>query len=287
MKMFSTMAFVTIAMLTTSTAIAVNQPSIKPGTDTSSAMTKPVQVREVSIDQKLDEQVPLDLKFKNEQGKEVALKDYFGKKPVVLALVYFECPMLCNQVLNGFVASARTLNFSIGKEYEVLTVSFDPKETPELASGKKKSYLQSYRRPGSEKGWHFLTGTQDSIKKLTDSVGFRYTWDAKLEQFAHGAAIMVLTPEGKISRYLYGIEYPGRDLKLALVEASENKIGGPVEQMMLYCFHYDPLTGRYGAATINLIRVLGVLTIGSLAAFMIIMLRREWRQKRLAEGRAA
>jgi protein SCO1 len=166
-------------------------------------------------------------------------------------------------------------------------VSFDPREKPELANGKKSSYVQSYRRAGSEKGWRFLTGDEASIKKLTDSVGFRYTWDAKLEQFAHAAAIMVLTPEGKISRYLYGIDYAPRDLKLGLVEASENKIGGPVEQLLLYCFHYNPLTGRYGAATINLVRAGGVLTIFALAGFMFIMFRRDWRQRRLAEGRAA
>ena len=212
----------------------------------------------VGIDQKLNEQLPLDLVFRNENGEDVKLGSYFGKKPVVLSLVYYQCPMLCNQVLNGMVTAFKVMAFKPGQEFEVVTVSFDPRETPALAASKKKTYvdyLPEAKRAGAASGWHFLTGDEASIKRITDAVGFRYHWDEATNQFAHASGIFVATPQGKLARYFYGIEYAPRDLRLGLIEAAENKIGSPVDQLLLYCFHYDPATGKYGAAVMNLMRL--------------------------------
>jgi protein SCO1/2 len=235
----------------------------------------PPMLREVGIDQKLSAPLPLDLSFQDETGQTMQLRQYFGKKPVVLAFVYYECPMLCTQVLNGLVESLRTLSFDVGKQFEVITVSFDPGETPKLAAEKKANYLRQYERSGAASGWHFLTGDSAAIRQLTSAVGFRYKYDAITDQFAHASGIMVITPEGKITRYFYGIEYPARDLRLALVEASENKIGSPVDQLLLYCFHYDPLTGKYGLVIMNVLRVAGIATVMALGMFMIVMFRRD------------
>src|ERR1700759_238369 len=205
------------------------------------ANVKPKILEEVRIDQKLDQQVPLDLTFRDETGKEVKLGDYFGSKPVVLALVYYSCPQLCNQVLNGLTSSVNMLNdFNIGREYNIVTVSFDPHEKPELAAKKKLTYMNWYNRPGGNEGWHFLTGDQDQIDKLTDAAGFRYHWDSASPSVAHASGIMLLTPQGKLSRYFYGIEYQTKDMRLGLVEASNGKIGSPVDQILLFCYHYDP-----------------------------------------------
>ncbi len=236
---------------------------------------QPEALREIGIDQKLDEQIPLDLKFYNEAGQPVQLQNYFGDKPVILSLVYYECPMLCNQVLNGVVRSLRPLSFDVGKEFTVLTVSFDPEEKPELAARKKASYIKEYARAGAEQGWHFLTGDSAAIVALTRSVGFRYRYDASTKQFIHASGIFVITPQGRISRYFYGIEYSPRDLRLALVEASDNKIGSPVDQVLLYCFHYDPVTGKYGVAIMNVVRLAGITTVVILGTFMIVMFRRD------------
>lgn len=237
--------------------------------------TQPEALREIGIDQKLDEQLPLDLMFYDENGQAVHLQDYFGEKPVILSLVYYECPMLCNQVLNGVVSSLRTLSFDVGKEFTVVTVSFNPREKPELAFKKKASYIKEYARAGAEQGWHFLTGDSAAIASLTRSVGFRYRYDASTNQFVHASGIFVITPRGRTSRYFYGIEYSPRDLRLALVEASDNKIGSPVDQILLYCFHYDPVTGKYGVAIMNVLRLAGITTVAVLGAFMIVMFRRD------------
>ncbi|MGH9971250.1 MAG: SCO family protein [Pyrinomonadaceae bacterium] len=237
----------------------------------------PKALREVSIEQKLDAQLPLDLVFHNEQGEAVRLGDYFGKKPVVLSLVYYQCPMLCTQVLNGMVSAFKVLSFKAGEEFDVVTVSFDPRETPTLAAAKKKTYvgyLPEAKRGPAANGWHFLTGDSESIKRLTDAVGFHYHFDEATNQFAHASAIMVSTPEGKLARYFYGIEYSPKDLRLGLIEASENKIGSPVDQLLLYCYHYDPATGKYGAVVMNMIRVGGIATLIVMVAGFFLMRRR-------------
>jgi protein SCO1/2 len=237
----------------------------------------PEALRDVGIDQKLNHQLPLDLVFTDETGAQRPLRDYFRGRPVVLSLVYYECPMLCTLVLNGLERAMRTVPFNAGDQFEVVTVSFDPRETPELAAAKKRAYLERYNRPEAEKGWHFLTGDESSVQRLARAVGFRYAFDRATLQWAHATAIMVLTPEGKLARYFYGVEYPARDLRLALVEASRNQIGTPTDQVLLFCFHYDPATGKYGLAILNVIRAIGVTTALALGVFMLVMFRRERR----------
>ncbi len=245
---------------------------------------KPEVLKEVTIEQRLNEQVPLDLEFRDETGRAVRLAEYFGEKPVVLSLVYYECPMLCNQVLNGMVGTLEALSFTAGKEFTVLTVSFDARETPALAAAKKKTYLKRYGREGAADGWHFLTGPQESIDRLTAAVGFRYRWDPESNQFAHASAIMVATPAGKLSHYFYGIEYSARELRLGLVEASSNRIGSPVDQLILYCYHYDPTTGKYGPVVMNIMRLGGILTVVGLAALLLILWRRGRRSEPFGES---
>src|SRR5262249_13909256 len=211
----------------------------------------PGPLRDVGIDQKLDQQVPLDLVFRDETGTPVRLGQYFGSKPVILTLVYYECPMLCNQVLNGLDRSLNVLSFDVGNQFNVVTVSFNPRETPELAAAKKESYIRAYQRPGASAGWRFLPRDGASIQALTGAVGFRYAYDAESKQYAHASGIMILTPQGKISRYFYGIEYGPKDLRLGIIEASEGKISTPVDQLLLYCFHYDPATGKYSLTVLN------------------------------------
>jgi protein SCO1/2 len=235
----------------------------------------PAPLRQVGIDQRLNNQVPLNLVFADENGQQVELGKYFGRKPVILSLVYYDCPMLCTQVLNGLAGSLKALKFDVGREFEVVTVSFDPREKPELARQKKDGYMARYGREGGGAGWHFLTGDEASIKALADAVGFRFAWDEETKQFAHASGIMILTPDGKVSRYFYGIEYAPRDMQLGLVEASNNKIGSPVDQILLYCFHYDPQTGKYGFAIMNAIRITGFATFFGLALLIIMMKRRE------------
>lgn len=237
----------------------------------------PTALKDVGIDQKLNAQLPLDLVFQNEQGQEVRLGDYFGKKPVVVSLVYYDCPMLCNQVLNGMISAFKVMAFAPGQEFDVVTVSFDTRETAEQAAKKKQTYvgyLPEAKRAGANAGWHFLTGDEKNVKALTDAIGFRYHYDEATQQFAHASAIYVATPEGKLARYFYGIEYAPRDLRLGLIEAAQNKIGSPMDQILLYCYHYDPATGKYGAAVINLIRLGGVLTLIAVAGLFVFMRRR-------------
>jgi protein SCO1 len=237
----------------------------------------PKALNDVGIDQKLNEQLPLDLPLVDENGRNVKLGDYFGKKPVVLSLVYYQCPMLCNQILNGMVTAFKVMAFKPGEDFEVVTVSFDPRETPALASAKKSTYvnyLPEGRRASANAGWHFLTANEASIKQLTDTVGFRYHWDDATNQFAHASGIFVSTPQGKLARYLYGIEYAPRDLRLGLIEAADNKIGSPVDQLLLYCYHYDPATGKYGARVMRLMQLGGVATLIGVVAMLFAMRRR-------------
>lgn len=239
---------------------------------------QPGILKEIGVDQKLDNQVPLDTEFVDEHGKKVTLADYAGKRPIVLNLVYYGCPMLCGQVLNGLTRSLKMLKdipMLPGKDFEVVTLSFDPSEKPELALEKKKNYVKDYDQPGAEEHWHWLTGKQENIKKVTDAVGFRYAWDEKQQQFAHASVIFILTPDGKVSRYFFGIEYSPKDMRLGLTEASDGKIGGPVEKILLYCFHYDATLGKYSAYVLGLIKVGGVITLLALGSFMFIMLRRD------------
>jgi protein SCO1/2 len=248
----------------------------------------PQALREVKIEQRLNEQLPLDLQFKDDTGRTVHLSEYFNNhKPVILSLVFYKCPMLCNQILSGLMAGLRAQTFNAGREFDVLTVSFDPRETPEMAAEKKQSYISRYNRPGAEKGWHFLTGDAENIRRLTEAVGFHYNYDEKTNQFAHAAGIMLLTPEGRLSRYFYGIEYNPRDLRLGLVEASDNKIGSMVDQLLLYCYHYDPATGRYGPAVMNIMRLGGVVTVLGIGALLIILRRRSGRNSSNAQTAAA
>jgi protein SCO1/2 len=245
----------------------------------------PKALSDVGIDQKLNEQLPLELEFRNESGEAVKLGDYFGKKPVVLSLIFYECPMLCNQVLNGMVSAFRVMSFKPGEEFEVITVSFDSRETPTLAAAKKRtyvSYLPDEKHAGANSGWHFLTGDETNIKRLTDAVGFRYHFDEATNQFAHASAIYVATPQGKLARYFYGIEYAPRDLRLGLIEASENKIGSPVDQLLLYCYHYDPATGKYGAVVMNMIRLGGIATLMAMIALFFLLRRYRAAQMRLS-----
>ena len=240
-------------------------------------------LQKVGISQKMGAQIPLDLPFTDESGREVTLRQYFGK-PVILALVYYQCPSLCNMVLNGVLRSIKRLDLTAGNQYEVIAVSFDPRETPEMAAAKKQTYLKDYERQGAQEGWHFLTGPETSSKTLADAVGFRYVYDALTNQYAHSSAIMILTPAGRITRYFYGIEYPTRDVRLGLVEASSERIGTPTDQVLLYCFHYDPTTGKYALVVMNVLRLAGVITVGALATFMIVMFRRDFRAARPQRG---
>jgi protein SCO1/2 len=232
-------------------------------------------LEKVGFTQNLGAQAPLDLPFRNEKGETVLLSAYFGQRPVLLNLVYFECPMLCTEVLNGTVRTLRAMPLSVGKEFNVVTVSFDPREKPAMAAAKKNVYLDRYSRKGSRDGWAFLTGDEPSIKALADAVGFHYSYDKEIDQFAHASGIMILTPEGRVAHYFYGVEYPTQEVRLALVEASHGKIGSPVEQLLLYCYHYDPTTGHYGLAIMRVMRVAGVATLLLLITFIITMLLRE------------
>jgi len=233
----------------------------------------PPLLQGIGIDQRLNEQVPLDLQFRDEAGKTVTLGDYFGKKPVILSLVYFGCPMLCTMAENGLLHSLQEVKFSVGDQFEVLTVSFDPHDNAELAAAKKAVYVGLYGRKGADRGWHFLTGDEASIQKLTRAVGFRYKYDAQAKQYVHATGIMVLTPKGKIARYFYGIYYPSRDLRLGLVEASENKIGSPVDEVLLFCCRYDPATGKYGMIISRLLQMAGLITVLCIGGLILALSR--------------
>jgi protein SCO1/2 len=252
-----------------------------PGT---SSELVPDILAKVGIDQKLNAQIPLDAMFRDETGRPVRLGDLFGRKPVVLALVYYECPMLCTQVLNGAVGTFKTLNFSVGDQFDVVVVSFNPKETAAMAAAKKQTYVAKYGRPASASGWHFLTGERASIDALASAVGFRYVFDEASQQYVHASAIMVITPQGRVSRYFYGIEYPPNDLRLGLIEASGGKIGTPVDMVLLYCYHYDPHAGRYSMVVMNVLRLAGILTVALIAGFVLIMWGRDRRNAKRTQA---
>ena len=237
------------------------------------ANVRPPGLQNVGIEQHLDEQIPADLNFRDETGKPVRLGDYFGKKPVILNLVYYNCPMLCGEVLSGLEGALRVLKFDVGKEFDVLTVSFDPRETPDMATKKKAEFLKRYGRAGAAGGWHFLTGPQESIDALTKAAGFQYQYDPKTGQFAHATAIMILTPEGKIAQYYYGVDYAPKDLRLGLIQASQNKIGTLADQVLLYCYHYDPTTGKYGAIISRVLKLAGLATLLGLGILMTVLIR--------------
>lgn len=242
-------------------------------------------IDKIGIDQRLNEQIPPDIYLRDEAGREVQLGEYFKTdKPIILSLVYFECPMLCTMILNGLTNSIEDIPYTAGEEYTIITVSFDPREGADLAARKKAVYLKRYGRPQAANGWHFLTGSEDQIHRLTSAVGFRYAFDERIGQYAHASGIMVLTPGGKLSKYLYGVDYPARDLRLSLVEASESKIGTPVDRLLLLCYHYDPSTGKYSSIAMTAVRIGGVLTMLALATFILFMIRRDRKQSRPKEA---
>ena len=246
---------------------------------TSGIMSPPANVRppglkNVGIQQNLNQPIPADLRFVDDLGRNVRLGDYFGKRPIILNLVYYNCPMMCGEVLSGLEHSLRMMKLDVGKDFDVITASFDPGETPEMAAKKKSEFLRRYNRPGAEQGWHFLVGKPDAIDALTKAAGFQYQYDEKTKQFAHATAILVLTPEGKIAQYYYGVEYPPKDLRLGLVEAGAGKIGNVVDQLLLYCYHYDPEQGKYSATIMRVLRLGGVATMLFLGTIIFVMIRR-------------
>lgn len=260
--MFSRRLAAVLALSLAGNAFATNQ--VPQGTEL------PNQLKDVGIDQKLDAKLPLDAPFADETGAVRPLKDYLTGRPAVLALVYYECPMLCTMTLNGLLRTLRPMTLNVGEHFDVIAVSFDPTDTAPLAEKKRFEYVERYNRPGSEKGWRFLTGSQESIKRLTEAVGFRYSRDPQNGQWAHASGLQVITPDGRVARYFYGVEYSARDLRLSLVEASQGKIGTAVDQVLLFCFHYDPTTGKYGLLIMNLLRTGAALTVLGFLAFWFL-----------------
>jgi len=239
------------------------------------ANVRPQYLTNVGIEQRLDAPVPAGLAFVDDTGRPVKLGDYFGKRPLILNLVYYNCTMLCGEALAGLTGSMKMIKFDVGNQYDVVTVSFNPQETPQVAAAKKADYIKRYGRPGAASGWHFLTGPPESINALTKAVGFQYQYDAAKNQYAHATAIMVLTPEGRISRYFYGVDFPPKDLRMGLVEASQGKIGNAVDELLLYCYHYDPATGKYGAIVSNMLKIGAALTILLLGGMILVFIRIE------------
>jgi protein SCO1/2 len=268
-------AIALLALAASSVAVAqAAAPRIQPGDG--SMNQKPAIFDQIGIEQNLNQQVPLDLTFTDENGQPVQLKQYFGKKPVILTLVYYQCPMLCSQVLNGLTGALNGIvKLNVGRDFEIVTVSFDPRDDAKAAAESKKRYVNRYRRPGVAEGWHFLTGKEDQIKALTQAVGFRYAWDPQIQQYAHASGIMLLTPEGRLAQYYYGIEYAPRDIQFGLIESSQGKIGNVVDKLLLYCYHYDPERGKYGAVVFNILRISALATVLVLGGFMIVMFRRD------------
>ena len=271
------------ALLSISALAQMNNGGMNNGVMSPPANTRPPRLQNVGIEQHLDAQVPADLIFRDETGKTVKLGDYFGHKPLILNLVYYNCTMLCGEALAGLSSAMRLIKFDVGNEFDVITVSFDPRETPEMATAKKIDYVKRYGRASAAAGWHFLTGQPDSINALTKAVGFQYQYDEKSNQYAHATAIMVLTPEGRISRYFYGVDFPPKDLRMGLVEASQGKIGNAVDAVLLYCYHYNPETGKYGALVGNILRLAAGATILLLGGLIFIL----WRLDRSATSKAA
>jgi protein SCO1/2 len=265
------------------TSLALAQPGgILSGPVGRPSTLQPKELKGVGFDQRLTDQLPLELAFRDETGRVVRLGEYFGAKPVIIAPVYYECPMLCSQILGGLTTALKAVKFDPGRDFDVIAASFDPAEHPEQAAAKKKLYTARYGKPGTENGWHFLTGDPKAIEALTGAMGFRYTYDPKTKQFAHASGLLIATPEGRISRYFYGVEYVARDLRLGLVEASANKIASPIDQVLLYCFHYDPATAKYTSIVINILRLAGAATVLALGAMILVFLRLDARARRRA-----
>ena len=269
------LAILVLALLLPLLAALPTRAQLDDGAPVQTAGVRPALLRDVGLDQKLGDSLPLDLTFRDEQGRTVALRQFFGQRPVILTLVYYQCPMLCTEVLNGLLNSVKQLPLGIGKDFNIVTISIDPSERTVLANVKHQLYTGLYGRPGAAQGWRFLTGDEPQIKALAHAVGFRYAYDSASGQFAHPSGIMLLTPEGKLTRYFYGIAYPSRDLWLALLEASQGKIGSPIDQVLLYCYHYDPQTGRYGLLISRVIRAAGGFTVFLLGLVIAILFRRE------------
>ena len=282
---FNAVAAATMALMFCTFAVAqksehYNSPLYSPkyydpAVQTSNGL--PETLKKVGIEQRLGETLPLETAFKDENGRDVKLGEYFSKgRPVVLALVYYECPMLCNQVLNGLTGSMKGVSFDAGKDFDVVAISFDARENekPELAKNKKASYVERYGRPGTESGFHFLTGTQESIDAVTKTAGFSYEWDEKSNQFAHASAVIITNPNGKLSRYLYGIDYSPKDLKFGIIDSADNKIGSAADQLLLYCYHYDPSTGKYGFAVLSAMRIGGIATVLGMGLMGFVFWRR-------------
>jgi protein SCO1 len=277
--------FTLIAVLLSATAFAQDGAhGVRPEPGTPSNQL-PAVLAHVSFEQRLNAPLPLDTRFRDDEGRTVRLGEYFGTRPVVLAFAYYECPMLCTQVLNGLTSTLTVLTETVGRDLDVVVVSFDARESPTLAAGKKKAHLDRYGRPGSEGGWHFLTGDEAAIRKVTDAAGFQYVWDDRTQQFAHPSGIVVTTPDGRLARYFFGIEYAPRDVKFALMESSAGRIGNVVDKLMLYCYHYDPSTGSYGFVAMNAVRAGGAATVILLMGFVALSLRREQHARRQPYGR--
>src|SRR5688500_4612205 len=241
------------------------------------ASNVPPQFKEVTFQQRLNERLPLDARFKDEAGRDVALGDYFTGKPVLLAFVYYQCPMLCSQTLNGISSALKVVPFTAGKEFEVVLISFDPRDTPEAANAKKQAHMLHWSTQDTAAGWHFLTGDEATIRQATSAAGFTYQWDEPTGQFAHVSGLLTVTPDGRLSRYFYGVEYSPKELRMALVESGQGRVGSAVEELLLYCFQYDPTTGRYGLVVMNLVRLGGLVTLVFVAGFVLVMRRRETR----------
>jgi len=238
----------------------------------------PAQIREIGFDQHLNQQIPLDVEFTDEHGRVVRIGEYFGKRPVVLSFVYYGCPMLCLQSLSSLAATLGVMSEHPGKDFEVVSISIDPRETPAMALDKKAHYIERSGKPSIAAGWHYLTGTEANIQRLTKAAGFRYVWDEATQQYAHPAGIVVTTAGGRVARYLFGIDYGPRDLRLAILDAAGDKISSPIKKVLLYCYHYDLTTGRYSLAIMRLVQVAGAATVFSLGALIVVWTRRERRQ---------
>jgi protein SCO1 len=273
-----TVGLAVIALMLSSRLAAQQGPGLpgavaqEPGTPSTDV---PPQLVDVTFEQRLNQHLPLDARFRDETGREVVLRDYFGTRPVVLAFVYYQCPMLCTQVMNGVASALEVVPFTPGRDFDVVFISFDPRDTPQAAGAKKQALLSDYRQTATAAGWHFLTGDEASIREVTSAAGFSYRWDEPTRQFAHVSGVLVATADGRLSRYFYGIEYSPKELRMALVESADGKIGSAVDKLLLYCYHYNPASGRYGAIAMNLVRLGGVVTLLCLGGFIYLMRRRE------------
>ncbi len=280
-KSFLALLFLPLAVPAQPGQPAPAQPSLSMQ-DSNLRAALPGALQGVGIDQKLDEQLPLNLQLKDEAGRTVPLSSFFhSKKPVLLAPVYYRCPMLCTQILTGLESALKAVSLNPGQDFEVVAVSFDPKDTPEIAAAKKQTYLKRYGRANTANGWHFLTGEESATRSLMDAIGYHYKYDPKTDQYAHASGILVITPDGRVSKYFYGVEYSPRDIRLGLVEASSNRIGTPVDAILLFCYHYDPATGKYGALAMNMVRVGGAAFVLFGGLFLLIAFRRDARHHRL------